>query len=101
MKSVMPSSPTSGCRERAPYSVAGNPLSAPSSSKRRDFFFSNKSTISYTKLQNFSLNHLSKTCAISPEDIQPKLEIWNFCVVGYVSRKSPGYRALNSIISNV
>ena len=100
-KSVMPSSLTFGCREPAPSSVAGNPLSAPSNSQWRDLFFSNRSTVSYTKLQNFSLNHLSKTYAISPEDIQPKFEIWNFCVVGYVSGKSPGYRALNSIISNV
>jgi len=100
-KSVMPSSLTSGCREPAPSSVAGNPLSAPSSSQWQDLFFSNKSTVSYTKLQNFSLNHLSKTYVISPKDIQPKFKIWNFCVVGYVSGKSPGYRALNSIISNV
>jgi len=64
-------------------------------------FFSNRSTVSCTKLHNCSLNHLSKTCAISPEDIQPKFEVWNFCAVGYVSGKSPGYRALNNIISNV
>ncbi|KAL9347326.1 hypothetical protein Peur_058692 [Populus x canadensis] len=100
-KSVMPSSLTSGCREPAPSSVAGNPLSTPSSSQWQDLFFSNKSTVFYTKLQNFSLNHLSKTYVISPEDIQPKFKIWNFYIVGYVSGKSPGYRALNSIISNV
>jgi hypothetical protein len=100
-KSVMPSSPSSGSGEPAPSSVAGKPLSTPSSSKWRDLFFSNRSIVSCTKLHNFALNHLSKTCAISPEDIQPKFEVWNFCVVGYVSCKSPGYRALNSIISNV
>ena len=99
-KSVMPSSPSSGSGEPAPSSVAGKPLSAPSSSKWRDLFFSNRSTVSCTKLHNFALNHLSKTCAISPE-LQPKFEVWNFCAVGYVSGKSPGYRALNSIISNV
>ena len=100
-KSVMPSSPSSGSRELAPSSVAGKPLSTPSSSKWRDLFFSNRSTVSCTKLHNFALNHLSKTCAISPKDIQLKFEVWNFCAVGYVSCKSPGYRALNSIISNV
>ena len=75
--------------------------SAPHSSKWRDLFFSNRSTVSCTKLQNFSLNHLSRTCVISPEDIQPQFEVWKFCAVGYVSGKSPGFRALHSIISNV
>jgi len=100
-KRVMPFSSSSGGREPAPSSIVGKPPSAPNSSKWRDLFFSNRSTISCTKLQNFSLNHLSKTCVISPEDIQPKFEVWNFCVVGCVSGKSPGFRALHSIISNV
>jgi len=97
--SAMASSPSFGSREPAP--VAGKTISAPSGSKWRDLFFSNRSTISCTKFHNFSLNHLSKTCAISPEDIQPKFKVWNFCAMGYVSGKSPGYRALNSIIYNV
>jgi len=98
---VSPPSPSDG---RAPITsvVAGNLISStPSSSKWRDLFSSNKSIVSCTKLQNFSLNHLTKTCAISLEDFQPKFDVWNLCVVGYVSGKSPGYRVLNNIISNV
>nr|TKR85173.1 hypothetical protein D5086_0000250260 [Populus alba] len=52
-------------------------------------------------LQNFALNHLSKTCAISTDDIKPEFEVWNLCAVGYISGKNPGFRALHNIISNV
>jgi hypothetical protein len=100
-KTVLPSSPSSGCREVPPSTVAGNPVSVPGSSKWSDLFLSNRSSISYTKLQHFSLNHLSRTCGISPEDIQPEFDVWKFCAVGYVSGKRPGYRVLNSIISTV
>nr|TKS17470.1 hypothetical protein D5086_0000012940 [Populus alba] len=33
------------------------------------------------------------------EDIQPRFEIWNLCVVGYVSGKNPGFKALQRIIA--
>jgi hypothetical protein len=99
-KSMTPSSLLPGCCESSPSTVAGKPFSAPGSNKWRDLF-SNRSTVSYTRLQNFSLNHLSKTCAISSEDIQPAFDVLKYCVVGYVSGKRPGYGALNSIISNV
>lgn len=98
---MTPSSSPSGYSESPPSTVAGNPLSAPGINKWRDLFLYNRSTVSYTKLQNFSLNRLSKTCAISPEDIQPDFEVWKYCVVGYVSGKRPGYGALTSIISTV
>jgi hypothetical protein len=100
-KTVLPSSLSSGCREVPPSTVAGNPVSVPGSSKWSDLFLSNRSSISYTKLQHFSLNHLSRTCGISPEDIQPEFDVWKFCAVGYVSGKRPGYRVLNNIISTV
>jgi hypothetical protein len=67
-KSMPPSSFPPGYCESSSSTVAGKPLSAPGSNKWRDLF-SNRSTVSYTRLQNFSLNHLSKTCDISSEDI--------------------------------
>jgi hypothetical protein len=80
--------------------VAG--FSPPSGGKVwTNLFSTSKPSTPCTKLQNFSLNHLTKTCAISPEDFQPQFEVWNLCAVGYVSGKSPGYRALNGIISSV
>ena len=80
-KSMTPSSLLPGCCESSPSTVAGKPFSAPGSNKWRDLF-SNRSTVSYTRLQNFSLNHLSKTCVISSEDIQPAFDVWKYCVVG-------------------
>jgi len=80
--------------------VAGS--SPPSGGKVwTDLFSTTKPSTPCTKLQNFSLNHLTKTCTISPKDFQPQFEVWNLCAVGYVSGKSPGYRALNGIISSV
>nr|TKR90321.1 hypothetical protein D5086_0000234360 [Populus alba] len=70
----MPPAPTTGRQEPAPPSSAGNPIPGPSTSKWCDILFSNRSTTSCTKLQNYSLNHLSKSCAISHEDIQSKFE---------------------------
>lgn len=98
---MIPPSPSSGCRASPPSTVAGNPVSVPGSSKWRDLFLSNRSAVSYTKLHHFSLNHLSRSCDISLEDIQPEFDVWKFCAVGYVSGKRPGYGALNSIISTV
>nr|TKS15655.1 hypothetical protein D5086_0000031150 [Populus alba] len=100
-QSDMPQAPTSGILEPASPSGAGNPIPGPTTSKWRDILFSNRSTTSCTRLQNFSLNHLSKMCAISHEDIQSRFEIWNVCAVGYISGKNPGFKALNSIISTI
>jgi len=82
--------------------VAGTSLvSSPDSKVWKDLFSASKQSAPCTKLQNFSLNHLTKSCVISPEDIQPQFDVWNLYVVGYVSGKSPGFRALNGIISSV
>jgi len=79
--STTPSSLPPGCCESPPSAVAGTPLSPPGSNKWRDLF-STRSTVSYTRLQHFSLNHLSKTCVVSSEDIQPAFDVWKYCVVG-------------------
>ena len=78
----------------------------PSSSSPRNrvwtnLFTTKKQPTPCTKLQNFSLNHLTKTCDISSEDIQSQFEVWNLCAIGYIYGKSPGYRALNGIISSI
>jgi len=101
LQSGLPTSFISGGGEPAPTADAGKSPSASSSGKWHDLFHSNRSSGSCTKLQNFSLNHLSRTCVISPEDIQPQFEVWKFCAVGYISGKNPGYRALHNLISHV
>lgn len=84
--------------------AATAPPPPPSASSGRnwcDLFSSGRPPSLCTKLCNFPLNHLTKSCAISPEDFQSQFKVWNLCVVGYVSGKNPGYRALNGIISSV
>ncbi|KAJ6976311.1 hypothetical protein NC653_031983 [Populus alba x Populus x berolinensis] len=43
----------------------------------------------------------SLTFTPGSRDFQPQFEVWNLCVVGYVSGKSPGHKAHNGIISSV
>ena len=98
-QSDKPRAPTSAILETAPPPGAGI-TPGPNTSKWRDILFSNRST-SCTRLKNFSLNHLSKLCVISHEDIMSQFDIWNVCAVGYISGRSPGFKALTSIISTV
>jgi hypothetical protein len=65
------------------------PPSASSGRNWCDLFSSDRPPSLCTKLRNFPLNHLTKSCAISPEDFQPQFEVWNLCAVGYVSGKKP------------
>ena len=97
----MPQAPSTGRQVPAPPSGSGNPIPGPNNSKWRDILFSNRVIPSCTKLQNYALNHLSKSCVISHDDIMSKFEVWNYCAVGYISGKSTGFKALNSIIANV
>jgi len=81
-----------GCASPSNTIVGTFLVSSPDSRVWKDLFSASKPTAPCTKLQNFSLNHLTKSCAISPEDFQPQFEVWNLCAVGYVSVKSPATR---------
>ena len=97
-----PSSVVAGGCVPPTIGVAGSSLaSTPGSKTWSDLFPASKPPVPCTKLQNFSLNHLTKSCVISPEDFQPQFDIWNLCAVGYVSGKHPGFKALQGIISSV
>ncbi|KAJ6976268.1 hypothetical protein NC653_031954 [Populus alba x Populus x berolinensis] len=75
--------------------------STPGSGAWKALFSTNTPTAPSTRLQNFSLNHPSRSCALSPEDFQPQFDVWNLCAVGYVAGKNPGFKALNGISSSV
>ncbi|KAJ6976282.1 hypothetical protein NC653_031968 [Populus alba x Populus x berolinensis] len=82
--------------------AAGAPLaSTPGSGAWKALFSTNTLIAPSTRLQNFFLNHLTKSCALSPEDFQPQFDVWNLCAIGYVAGKSPGFKALNGISSSV
>jgi hypothetical protein len=49
---------------------------------------------------HFSDYNAIPSCPFLEEDLDHSSDDWKLCVVGYVSGKFPGYRALNSIIGN-
>jgi hypothetical protein len=80
--------PLSGSCPPSTTVVAGS--SPPSGGKVwTDLFSTNKPSTPCIKLQNFSLNHLTKTCAISPEDFQPQFEVWNGSVFHHLGPQIP------------
>jgi hypothetical protein len=80
---------------------AGKSLSSPTSSSRwKDLFISNHNISSYLKLMHFSSFNDIQSCSLLTEDLDHSCDDWKLCVIGYVSGKFSGYRALNSIIGN-
>jgi hypothetical protein len=72
----------------------------PASSRWRDLFSSNRSISTCQKLMHFSNFNVIQSCPLLAEDLDHSCDAWKLCVVGYVSGKFPGYRALNNIIGN-
>ena len=68
--------------------------------KWRDLFASNRNTISSPKLLHFSSSYSDLPCDLSFEDLDNNYDVWQLCIVGYVAGKSPGFKALSSIISS-
>jgi len=68
--------------------------------KWRDLFASNRNTITGPKLPHFSSSCNDLPCDLSSDDLDNNYDVWQLCIVGYVARKSPGFKALNNIISS-
>jgi len=96
--------------EHNPPAVASSPAEAPNSGtslspapapaeKWRDLFASNRSTITGPKLPFSSSSCDDLPCDLSPDDLDNNYDLWQLCIVGYVAGKSPGFKALNNIIS--
>ncbi|KAJ6875096.1 hypothetical protein NC652_034729 [Populus alba x Populus x berolinensis] len=71
-----------------------------SEEEQLDFSFSDDDCCDGSPLPSL-LAALVLPLATSREDIPPKFEVWNLCVIGYISGKSLGYRALNGIITSI
>jgi len=83
------------------YVKEGNPpVPSSANGKWRDLFSSNRNTTICSKLMHFSCYNAIPSCPFLEEDLDHSSDDWKLCVVGYVSGKFPGYRALNSIIAN-
>ncbi|KAJ6365131.1 hypothetical protein OIU76_029994 [Salix suchowensis] len=66
----------------------------------RNLFASNRSSSNCPKLKYFDELDDANECALLDEDLDAKCDMWKFCVIGYVSGKFPGYKALNAVIAN-
>ncbi|KAH8499709.1 hypothetical protein H0E87_015081 [Populus deltoides] len=68
--------------------------------KWRDLFAFNRNTITAPKLPHFSSSCNDLPCDLSSDDLDNNYDVWQLCIVGYVAGKSPGFKALNNIISS-
>jgi len=74
--------------------------SEPAKGKWLDLFTSNRSFAGCPKLMHISEISSAKNCTLLDEDLNSSCDVWNLCIVGYVVGKFPGYKALNSNITN-
>jgi hypothetical protein len=68
--------------------------------KWRDLFATNRNTITGPKLPHFSSSCNDLPCDLSSDDLDNNYDVWQLCIVGYVAGKSPGFKALENIISS-
>jgi hypothetical protein len=68
--------------------------------KWRDLFATNRSTITGPKLPHFSSSCDDLPCDLFFDDLDNNYDVWQLCIVGYIVGKSPGFKALNNIISS-
>jgi hypothetical protein len=98
---VIPTSPKGASLDPSKTEKAGKSHSTPLASGRwRDLFSSNRNISTCSKLIHFSTYNAIQSCSLLAEDLDHTSNDWKLCVVGYVSGKFPGYRALNNIIRN-
>ncbi|KAJ6989411.1 hypothetical protein NC653_022098 [Populus alba x Populus x berolinensis] len=59
-------------------------------------------TATLSQVLNYCISHLLAMIYpdLSPDDLDNNYDVWHLCIVGYVAGKSPGFKALNNIISN-
>ena len=93
---VGPQAPTAS----APRETGISSTHEPAVGKWRDLFASNRSSDCCSKLTHFSGINCSESCTLLSVDLGSNCDVWKSCIVGYVAGKSPGFKALNSIISN-
>ncbi|KAJ6376307.1 hypothetical protein OIU76_025440 [Salix suchowensis] len=77
----------------------GNQNSAPLG-QWKNLFASNRSSSSCPKLKLYAELTDADACTLLVEDLDVKCAMWKTCLIGYVSGKFPGYKALSAIIEN-
>ena len=68
--------------------------------KWRDLFATNRSSSTGPKFPHISASCNELPCDLLTADLDINYNVWESCLVGYVAGKSPGFNAMNNIISN-
>ncbi|KAJ6395858.1 hypothetical protein OIU77_021002 [Salix suchowensis] len=66
----------------------------------RNLFASNHNSTSGAQLLHYSEITATAKCAILNDDLDCACDVWKSCLIGYVSGRFPGFKALNSMIAN-
>ncbi|KAJ6377608.1 hypothetical protein OIU76_026562 [Salix suchowensis] len=77
----------------------GNQNSAPLG-QWKNLFASNRSSSSCPKLKFYAELSDADACTLLVDDLDVKCAMWKTCLIGYVSGKFPGYKALSAVIDN-
>ncbi|KAJ6377603.1 hypothetical protein OIU76_026557 [Salix suchowensis] len=85
--------------EAPPVSNPGNANSAPLG-PWKNLFASNRSPSSGSQLLHYSELLDAEKCEILNDDLDCACDVWKSCLIGYVSGRFPGFRALKSMIVN-
>ena len=72
----------------------------PESSSWHNFFANNRNITSCPKLSHYSAFTKTNGCDLVWDDLDVKCDFWKLCLIRYVVRRSPGYKALQNIIVN-
>ncbi|KAJ6868833.1 hypothetical protein NC651_033814 [Populus alba x Populus x berolinensis] len=98
---VIPTSLKGASVDPSKTEKAGQSHSTPPASGRWRYMFSSNHNISTcSKLMHFSTYNNIHSCSFLAEDLDHTSDDCKLYVMGYVSGKFPGYRALNDIIGN-
>ncbi|KAJ6352926.1 hypothetical protein OIU76_002028 [Salix suchowensis] len=66
----------------------------------QNLFVSNRSSSRCPKLKYYAELSAANECTLLVEDLDVKCDVWKSCLIGYISGKFPGYKALNAVIAN-
>ena len=81
--------------------VSGNPnLSKLPPSSWRNLFASNRNTASCPRLIHYSAFTETRGCNLLDDDLDTKCDLWKMSLVGYITGRSPSFKALQNIIVN-
>ncbi|KAJ6298456.1 hypothetical protein OIU76_019582 [Salix suchowensis] len=77
----------------------GNQISAPLG-QWKNLFASNRSSSNCPKLKFYAELSAADECTLLAKDLDVKCAMWKTCLIGYVSGKFPGFKALSAVIDN-